>query len=48
VLSSDPKHATSGADVVLGQGMRLTALGIVLGIVAAFWVTRWLSSLLFA
>jgi putative ABC transport system permease protein len=33
--------------LVLGQGMRLTALGILLGIVAAFWLTRWLSSLLF-
>ena len=32
---------------VLGQGMQLTALGIFLGIVAAFWLTRWLSSLLF-
>jgi len=27
--------------------MRLTALGIFLGILAAFWLTRWLSSLLF-
>lgn len=33
--------------LVLGQGMRLTALGIFLGIVAAFWLTRWLSTLLF-
>jgi putative ABC transport system permease protein len=33
--------------LVLGQGMRLIALGIVLGLVAAFWMTRWLSSLLF-
>src|SRR5439155_17560714 len=33
--------------LVIGQGMRLTALGIFLGIVAAFWLTRWLSSLLF-
>jgi putative ABC transport system permease protein len=33
--------------LVLGQGLRLTALGILLGIVAAFWSTRWLSSLLF-
>jgi putative ABC transport system permease protein len=33
--------------LVLGQGMRLTALGILLGIAAAFWSTRWLSSLLF-
>jgi ABC-type lipoprotein release transport system permease subunit len=31
----------------LGQGMRLTALGIFLGVVAAFWLTRWVSSLLF-
>ncbi|PYV29975.1 MAG: hypothetical protein DMG09_28495 [Acidobacteria bacterium] len=27
--------------------MRLTTLGIFLGILAAFWLTRWLSSLLF-
>jgi putative ABC transport system permease protein len=33
--------------LVLGQGLRLTALGIVLGLAAAFWLTRWLSSLLF-
>jgi putative ABC transport system permease protein len=33
--------------LVLGQGVRLTALGIVLGMVASFWFTRWLSSLLF-
>jgi putative ABC transport system permease protein len=33
--------------LVLGVGMRLTALGIVLGIGSAFWLTRWLSSLLF-
>lgn len=33
--------------LVLGQGMRLTALGIFLGILAAFWSTQWLSSLLF-
>ena len=33
--------------MVLGQGLRLTALGMVLGVVAAFCSTRWLSSLLF-
>jgi putative ABC transport system permease protein len=33
--------------LILGQGMRLTALGVVLGIGSAFWLTRWLSSLLF-
>ena len=33
--------------LILGQGMRLTTLGIFLGILAAFWLTRWLSSLLF-
>jgi putative ABC transport system permease protein len=33
--------------LVLGQGIRLTMLGIFLGILAAFVVTRWLSSLLF-
>ncbi len=33
--------------LVLGQGMRLTALGILMGLVGAFWVTRWLSGMLF-
>lgn len=33
--------------LVLGQGMRLIGLGIFLGVLAAFWSTRWLSSLLF-
>ena len=33
--------------LVLEQGTRLTALGIFLGVVAAFWLTQWLSSLLF-
>jgi predicted permease len=33
--------------LVIGQGIRLTAFGIFLGILAAFWATRWLSSLLF-
>jgi putative ABC transport system permease protein len=33
--------------LILGQGMRLIALGIVLGLAASFWVTRWLTSLLF-
>jgi len=33
--------------LVIGQGMRLTALGIFLGILVAFWSTRWLSSMLF-
>jgi ABC-type lipoprotein release transport system permease subunit len=49
------KHPTATAlgaqprDVLafLGQGMRLIALGILLGMVASFWLTRWLSSLLF-
>jgi ABC-type antimicrobial peptide transport system permease subunit len=27
--------------------MRMTSLGVLLGIVGAFWLTRWLSSLLF-
>jgi putative ABC transport system permease protein len=33
--------------LVLGQGMRVIALGVVLGLVASLWVTRWLTSLLF-
>jgi putative ABC transport system permease protein len=33
--------------LVIGEGMRLTAAGVVLGIAGAFWLTRWLSSLLF-
>lgn len=33
--------------LVIGQGMRLTSLGVFLGILGAFWLTRWLSSLLF-
>ena len=33
--------------LVIGQGMRLTSLGAFLGILGAFWLTRWLSSLLF-
>ena len=33
--------------LVVGEGMRLTALGILAGILAALWLTQWLSSLLF-
>jgi ABC-type lipoprotein release transport system permease subunit len=33
--------------MVIGEGMRLTSLGVLLGIFAAFGLTRWLSSLLF-
>jgi putative ABC transport system permease protein len=33
--------------LVLGQGMRLTLLGILLGMISASWLTRGLSSLLF-
>jgi putative ABC transport system permease protein len=33
--------------MVIGEGMRLTSLGVLLGISAAFGLTRWLSSLLF-
>ena len=31
----------------LGEGLRLTVAGILLGVMASFWLTRWLSSLLF-
>jgi putative ABC transport system permease protein len=34
-------------NMVLGQGMVLTAIGVVIGIVAAFWLTRFLTSFLF-
>jgi putative ABC transport system permease protein len=33
--------------LVVGEGMRLTSLGVVLGLFGVFWMTRWLSSLLF-
>jgi putative ABC transport system permease protein len=33
--------------LVLGQGMRLTMVGMIVGLAASFWFTRWLSSLLF-
>jgi ABC-type antimicrobial peptide transport system permease subunit len=33
--------------MVIGEGMRLTSLGILAGILAALWLTQWLSSLLF-
>jgi putative ABC transport system permease protein len=43
-LGAQPRDVLT---LVLGQGMRLTALGVFVGIVAAFWSTRWLSTLLF-
>jgi putative ABC transport system permease protein len=33
--------------LVVGEGMRLTSLGILAGILGALWLTQWLSSLLF-
>ena len=33
--------------LILGEGMQLAAVGILLGIVASFWVTRWLANMLF-
>jgi putative ABC transport system permease protein len=33
--------------LVIGEGMRLTSLGILAGILGALWLTQWLSSLLF-
>jgi len=35
------------AGLVLGQGARMAGLGVLLGFVVVFWVTRYLSSLLF-
>jgi ABC-type antimicrobial peptide transport system permease subunit len=34
-------------NMVLGQGMVLTVIGVVIGIVAAFWLSRFLTSFLF-
>lgn len=33
--------------LILGEGMKLTAAGILLGIVVSLWVTRWLAHMLF-
>ena len=33
--------------LVVGQGLRLTAMGVVIGLLASFAVTRFVSSLLF-
>ena len=33
--------------MVLGQGLRLTAIGVAFGLLASFLLTRYLSSLLF-
>ncbi len=33
--------------MVIGEGMRMTAVGLVAGLLAALWLTRYLSSLLF-
>ena len=33
--------------MVIGEGMRLTSVGIVAGILGALWLPQWLSSLLF-
>jgi putative ABC transport system permease protein len=33
--------------LVIGQGMKLAGLGIGLGVLGAFGLTRWMSSLLF-
>jgi putative ABC transport system permease protein len=43
-LGAQPKDVLS---LVIGEGMRLTSLGVLLGLVGASWLTRWLSSLLF-
>jgi ABC-type antimicrobial peptide transport system permease subunit len=34
-------------NMVLGQGMVLTVIGVAIGLVAAFWLTRFLTSFLF-
>jgi len=43
-LGAQPRDVLN---LVVGEGMRLTTLGVFLGIVGAFGLTRWLSSLLF-
>ncbi|HEY3837054.1 MAG TPA: ABC transporter permease [Bryobacteraceae bacterium] len=40
-------QASNVRNMVMGQGMMLTAAGIVLGLGGAFWLTRFLSSFLF-
>jgi len=40
-------QASSLRNMVIGQGMMLAALGVVLGIGGAFWLTRFLTSFLF-
>jgi putative ABC transport system permease protein len=34
--------------LVVGQGMKLVALGLAIGLLAALWLTRWLETLLFS
>jgi predicted permease len=40
-------QASQLRNMVLGQGLVLTVLGVAIGIVAAFWLTRFLASFLF-
>jgi len=40
-------QASALRNMVIGQGMRLTLVGVVIGIAGAFWLTRFLASFLF-
>ena len=40
-------QASDLRDMVIGQGMTLTLIGVVIGIGGAFWLTRFLASFLF-
>lgn len=47
VRTAPGAHPKDVVSLVVGQGMRLASLGVFVGVFGAFWLTRWLSSLLF-